>query len=88
MLHLGTHVVSGSGRALVVHTGRSTAYGAIADRLRQRPAETEFERGVRRFGNLLLKVTLVLIALIFAFNVYLERPVVDSFLFALAWGWG
>ena len=88
VLHLGTHVVSGTGRALVVHTGRSTAYGAIADRLRQRPAETEFERGVRRFGNLLLEVTLVLIALIFAFNVYLDRPVVDSFLFALALGVG
>ena len=88
VLHLGTHVVSGTGRALVVHTGRSTAYGAIADRLRQRPPETEFERGVRRFGNLLLEVTLVLIALIFAFNVYLDRPVVDSFLFALALGVG
>jgi Mg2+-importing ATPase len=88
VLHLGTHVVSGTGRALVVHTGRSTAYGAIADRLRQRPPETEFERGVRRFGNLLLEITLMLIALIFAFNVYLQRPVVDSFLFALALGVG
>jgi P-type Mg2+ transporter len=32
VLHLGTHVVSGSGRAVVVHIGRSTAFGAIADR--------------------------------------------------------
>ena len=88
VLHLGTHVVSGSGRAVVVHTGRSTAYGAIADRLRLRSPETEFERGVRRFGNLLVEVTLILISLIFAFNVLLKRPVVDSFLFALAIGVG
>ena len=88
VLHLGTHVVSGSGRALVVHTGRATAYGAIADRLRLRSPETEFERGVRRFGNLLVEITLILIALIFAFNVLLKRPVVDSFLFALALGVG
>jgi Mg2+-importing ATPase len=88
VLHLGTHVVSGSGRAVVVHTGQSTAYGAIADRLRLRSPETEFERGVRRFGNLLVEVTLILIALIFAFNVLLKRPVVDSFLFALALGVG
>ena len=88
VLHLGTHVVSGSGRAVVVHTGRSTAYGAIADRLRLRSPETEFERGVRRFGNLLVEVTLILISLIFAFNVLLKRPVVDSFLFALALGVG
>lgn len=88
MLHLGSHVVSGTGLAVVVATGRATAYGAIADRLRLRSPETEFERGIRRFGNLLLEVTLILIALIFAFNVYLQRPVVDSFLFALALGVG
>jgi Mg2+-importing ATPase len=81
---LGTHVVSGSGRALVVHTGRSTEFGAVAGRLRLRPAETEFEHGVRRFGYLLMEVTLVLVIAIFAFNVYLHRPVLDSFLFALA----
>jgi len=88
MLHFGTHVVSGTGRALVVHTGAATAFGAIASRLRLRSPETEFERGVRRFGNLLVEVTLVLISLIFAFNVLLARPVVDSFLFALALGVG
>ena len=86
-LAMGSHVVSGTGRAVVIHTGRSTVYGAIAAQLRQRRPETEFERGVRRFGNLLLEITLLLIALIFAVNVYLNRPVVDSFLFSLALGW-
>ena len=87
-LAMGSHVVSGTGRAVVLHTGRSTTYGAIAAQLRQRRPETEFERGVRRFGNLLLEITLLLIALIFAVNVYLNRPVVDSFLFSLALGVG
>ena len=87
-LAMGSHVVSGTGRAVVIHTGRSTVYGAIAAQLRQRRPETEFERGVRRFGNLLLEITLLLIALIFAVNVYLNRPVVDSFLFSLALGVG
>jgi len=80
----GTHVVSGTGRALVVRTGRDTQFGAIAGRLRIRPDETDFERGVRQFGMLLIRVTLILVILIFAFNVYLQRPVLDSFLFALA----
>jgi len=88
LLHMGSHVVSGSGRALVLRTGRATSYGAIAERLRLTPGETEFERGVRRFGTLLLELTLLLIGLIFAFNVYLQRPVSDSFLFALALGVG
>ncbi len=88
VLHLGTHVVSGTGRAVVVQIGRDTAYGAIAARLRLQSPETEFERGVRRFGNLLVEVTLILISLIFAFNVLLQRPAVDSLLFALALGVG
>ncbi|MEN9768074.1 MAG: hypothetical protein RLZZ32_2034 [Cyanobacteriota bacterium] len=83
-LLLGTHVVSGSGRALVVNTGKATAFGAIAERLRLRPPQTEFEQGVRRFGSLLVEITLVLVIAIFAVNVYLERPVLESFLFALA----
>ena len=84
VLFLGTNVVSGSGRAVVVRTGRATEFGAIAERLRLRPAETEFEQGVRRFGYLLMEITLLLVVVIFAFNVYLQRPILDSFLFALA----
>lgn len=83
-LFMGTHVVSGSARALVVLTGEETELGKISGRLKLRPPQTEFERGVRRFGNLLLEVTLMLVIAIFAINVYLERPVLDSFLFALA----
>lgn len=81
---LGTHVVSGSGLAVVVRTGRATEFGRIAERLRLRPAQTEFEHGVRRFGALLLEITLVLVITIFAFNVVLQKPALQSFLFALA----
>ncbi len=88
LLHLGTHVVSGTGRAVVVQTGRGTAFGAIAAGMRLRRSEKEFELGVRRFGYLLLEVTLFLVVAIFAFNVYLQRPVIDSFLFSLALGVG
>ena len=83
-LFLGTHVVSGRARAVVVSVGKETEFGRIAHRLRVRPPETEFERGVRRFGYLLLEVTLLLVLGIFAVNVYLQRPVLDSFLFSLA----
>jgi Mg2+-importing ATPase len=83
-LFMGTHLISGSGQALVVAAGRSTEFGRVSDRLRMRPSETEFERGVRRFGVFLMEVTLVLVVGIFAVNVYLDKPVVDSFLFALA----
>jgi len=81
---LGTHMVSGTATAVVAAIGRDTEFGAVADRLKLRPPETDFERGVRRFGYLLMEVTLLLVIGIFAFNVYLHRPVLDSFLFSMA----
>ena len=83
-LFMGTHVVSGSAKALVVRTGKETEFGKVSERLALRPSETEFERGVRRFGYFLMEVTLLLVIIIFAVNVYLARPVLDSFLFSLA----
>jgi Mg2+-importing ATPase len=83
-LFLGTHVVSGSGTLQIVVTGKNTRFGKIAESLRLRRPETEFERGVRRFGYLLAQITLLLVLGIFGFNVFLHRPVLDSFLFALA----
>jgi len=83
-LFMGTHVISGSAKALVVHTGKETEFGKVSERLKLRPLETEFERGVRRFGYLLMEVTLVLVISIFAINVYFTRPVLESFLFAMA----
>lgn len=83
-LWMGTHVVSGSATALVVRTGKETEFGQVSERLKLKPQETEFEHGIRRFGFFLMEVTLVLVVIIFAINVYLARPVLDSFLFSLA----
>ena len=83
-LFMGTHVVSGSGKAVVASTGRQTEFGKISDHLSLRPPETEFERGIRQFGFLLMKVTLVMVIIIFAINVYFHRPVLEAFMFAMA----
>jgi P-type Mg2+ transporter len=81
---LGTHIVSGSAKALVILTGKNTEFGKVSERLKLKAPETEFERGIRRFGYFLGEVTLMLVVIIFAINVYLHRPVLDSFLFSLA----
>lgn len=83
-LWMGTHVQSGSATAVVIATGQTTEFGKLSLRIKLKAPETEFERGVRRFGYLLMEVTLILVILIFAVNVYLAKPVIDSFLFALA----
>jgi Mg2+-importing ATPase len=83
-LWMGTHVVSGSATALVIRTGKETEFGKVSERLKLRPQETEFEHGIRHFGYFLMEVTLVLVVAIFAINIYLARPVLDSLLFSLA----
>jgi P-type Mg2+ transporter len=80
-LYMGTHVISGSAQAVVVGT---TEFGKVSERLKLRPPETEFERGLSKFGYFLMEVTLILVVLIFVANVYLKRPVLESFLFSLA----
>ena len=83
-LFLGTHVVSGTARAVAVRTGHGTELGRISSRLALRPPETDFERGLHRFGYLLMRVTILLVLGIFAVHVFSHRPVIDAFMFSLA----
>jgi len=81
---MGTSARSGTARALIVQTGAGTAFGQIAERLTLRPPETEFERGIRRFGYLLTQIMTALVLVVFAINVVLAKPAIDSLLFAIA----
>lgn len=83
-LWMGTSVESGGGKALAVATGKKTEFGKISEELRTSAPETEFERGVAKFGHFLMEVTMLMVIAIFAINVYLQRPILDSFLFSLA----
>ena len=83
-LHLGTSVRSGSARCLVVATGERTAFGAIAHRLKLRPPETEFDRGIRHFGYLLTSAMTVMTVAVLVINLLLGRPLVETLLFSIA----
>ncbi|HYA27388.1 MAG TPA: magnesium-translocating P-type ATPase [Acidobacteriota bacterium] len=81
---LGTSVVSGSATALVVITGKGTAFGEIAGRLVLRAPETEFERGTRQFGLLIMQTVFLLVLFVFFVNAALRHDPFESLLFALA----
>jgi Mg2+-importing ATPase len=81
---MGTSVRSGAAHVLIVQTGKSSVFGQIAERLSLRPAQTEFERGVQNFGYLLTQVMLVMVVLVLAINIFLNKPPIDSLLFSLA----
>lgn len=84
MVFQSTSVRSGTADVLVLRTGRATVFGAIADRLRAAEDETDFERGIRRFGIMLTRVMMVIVTLVLAANLALHRPLVDSLLFSVA----
>ncbi len=81
---MGTSVGSGTAQVLIVQTGLATVFGQVAEHLSLRAPETEFERGIRQFGNMLTQVMLVMVIIVLAVNVFLKKPVIDSLLFSLA----
>lgn len=81
---MGTSVLNGVGRALVRHTGRDTQLGKVAQHLVGAKGMTEFERGTRSFGLLILRTTLTLVAFVFLTSVVFHRPPLQSLLFAVA----
>jgi Mg2+-importing ATPase len=83
-IFLGTSVVSGTATAVVTATGRTTVFGGIAARLAGRPTETAFERGLRGFGLLIMRVVVLLVLVVFLASAVLHRGWLDSLLFALA----
>jgi Mg2+-importing ATPase len=81
---MGSSVVSGSARVLVGRTGSRTALGQIADSLALSPPPTAFERGTRHFGMLIMRLTFLLVLFTLLVNVAFHRPLLESFLFAVA----
>ena len=80
-------MVSGTGTAVVATTGSLTQYGGIAKELVTKAPETEFEKGLRRFGALMTEVTLFLVVFVFFVNAFFysgSRSILDSLLFAVA----
>jgi Mg2+-importing ATPase len=81
---MGSSVVSGSARVLIGRTGSSTALGQIAVSLADQAPPTAFEIGTRRFGMLIMRLTVLLVLFTLLVNVALHRSLLESFLFAVA----
>ena len=81
---LGTAVQTGIGTAVIVCTGRDTAFGGIAQRIALRPPETEFGRGIRHFGSMITRVIMLLVLFVLFVNIVFKRPLLESFLFSVA----
>lgn len=81
---MGTSVTTGTARAIVIKTGSRTEFGKIAEKLVLRQEETDFNRGMRHFGLLIMRITIVLVLFIFLINALLKHSLLESFMFSLA----
>jgi Mg2+-importing ATPase len=83
-LFMGSVVVHGSAQGVVVSTGKNSKLGSISGSLTRSHPETEFQKGVKSYGNMLLGFTLVLAVSIFSINAAIGHDLVWSLTFSLA----
>ncbi len=84
MAFMGSSVMSGIGTGLVIHTGRHTAFGALTQKLAEAKGETLFDRQMREFTWLMIRVILVVVIAITGIRALQHRNMIESLLFALA----
>ncbi len=81
---MGTSVLTGTATAVICRTGAATMLGGIAESLGERAPPTAFERGTKRFGLLIMRLTLLLALFVLLVNTLFHRPWLETFMFALA----
>jgi len=80
----GTSVISGTATIVICRTGSQTALGHLATSLAEKPPATAFALGIRRFGMLIMRVTVLMVLFVLVVNISFHRPVLESLMFALA----
>lgn len=81
---LGTNVETGSGTALVIQTGARTYLGTLSGTLTKHHETTSFEKGVRSFTWLMIRLMLIMVPVVFLINGLTRHDWMGAFLFALA----
>ena len=80
---MGTNVISGSAKGVVVKTADSTYFGKIAHTLSTGKPKTAFQKGIENISRLLIRFMLIMIPLVFILNAW-KHDIVTAFTFAVA----
>ena len=80
---MGTNVISGSAKGVVVLTADDTYFGKVAHTLNTGKPKTAFQKGIESISKLLIKFMLILIPIVFLLNVW-KHDIITSFTFAVA----
>ncbi|MCI9063722.1 MAG: magnesium-translocating P-type ATPase [Clostridia bacterium] len=80
---MGTNVISGSGKGVVIKTANDTYFGKVAHTLNNGKPKTAFQREIENISKILIKFMLILIPIVFLINVWKHDTIV-AFTFAVA----
>ncbi|MEI3402261.1 MAG: HAD-IC family P-type ATPase [Clostridia bacterium] len=80
---MGTNVISGSAKGIVVLTADNTYFGKVAHTLTTGKPKTAFQKGIENISKLLIKFMLILIPIVFLLTVQ-KHSIIISFTFAVA----
>lgn len=81
---MGTNVVSGSAKALVLAVGDDTIFGSLASQLSPKRQDTSFDKGVNSVSWVLIRFMLVMVPLVFLANGLTKGDWPEAFLFAIS----
>src|SRR5262249_10548406 len=79
---MGSHVTSGTAKAVVAATGAQSYLGTLAGSIIGHRAQTSFEKGVNRFTWLMIRFMLVMVPLVFIINGLTKHNWMEAFIFA------
>jgi Mg2+-importing ATPase len=81
---MGSSVVTGFATAVVLRTGENAEFGRLAEQLAKPEDETDFDRGIRNFSVFVMRLTLVMVTVVFFLNAIVKHNVFESLLFSIA----
>lgn len=81
---MGTSVVSGYAKGIVVTTGNDTMFGEIAQSLNKKPIVTSFEKGVNSVSWIIIKYMLIMVPIVFFLNGITKGDWLSALLFAIS----
>ncbi|MCC2645531.1 MAG: mgtA [Burkholderiales bacterium] len=83
--YMGTTVVSGSARAVVITTAKNTIFGSLADKvMSSKVVETSFQVGINKVSWLLIYFMLIMTPIVFILNGVTKHDWMGAALFALS----
>ena len=80
---MGTNVISGSAKGVIIKTADATYFGKIAHTLTTGKPKTAFQKGIESISKLLIRFMLIVIPIVFILN-FSKHSIVTAFTFAVA----